>query len=315
MSDILFPDTEVKLEDLFLDIKYDGPSFDGVMNIKDLGNELLGVEYCLTKIIKDLIQSSNELNQSDIDSLQILTEGFVNNCFKKKIKFFLESLNDNLVSRPIIKSIIKSGIDVYLYSQTIQSDINKVDTKSMLESSQIPEEQYRQIRNLPIPDNAKKVIENNILDKKYREESLKIILPIKDDKDTLQSSSPILNKNVVINKENKGGFFVTGLNDEIDGSEIEENRNIEGRISSINLDATKNQIGFKVNDQGNKIDCHLPENLDINDYKAGYLGEWVKINGKVSYSGETIKEIEILKLEKATRHGQMSIPLGGITND
>lgn len=306
MSGTLFPDTEVKLEDLFLEIKYDGPSFDGAMNIQDLGNELLGVEYCLTKIIKDLIQGSNELNQ-DINSLQILTEGFVNNCFKKKIKFFLESLSNNLDSNRVIVSIIKSAIDVYLHSQTIQSGINKIDTKSMLESSQIPVEQYQQIRHLPIPDNAKKVIENNILNKKYREESLKTILPIKDDADTLQSSSPILNKNVVINKENKDGFFVTGLNDKIEELEIEETRDIEGRINSINLDATKNQIGFKVNNEGNEIHCHLPENLNINDYKTGYLGEWVKINGKVSCSGEAIKEIEILKLEKATRHGQISI--------
>jgi hypothetical protein len=37
----LFPENDIKLEDLFLEVKYDGPSFDGVMNIQDLGNELL----------------------------------------------------------------------------------------------------------------------------------------------------------------------------------------------------------------------------------------------------------------------------------
>jgi hypothetical protein len=42
----LFPENDIKLEDLFLEVKYDGPSFDGVMNIQDLGNELLGIEYC-----------------------------------------------------------------------------------------------------------------------------------------------------------------------------------------------------------------------------------------------------------------------------
>ncbi|VVM22392.1 hypothetical protein BSPWISOXPB_5679 [uncultured Gammaproteobacteria bacterium] len=34
------------------------------------------------------------MSEADIESLQILTEGFVNNCFKKKIKFkaFLDEI-------------------------------------------------------------------------------------------------------------------------------------------------------------------------------------------------------------------------------
>jgi hypothetical protein len=52
---------------------------------------LLGIEYCLTKIINELVKTNEELSEADIESLQILTEGFVNNCFKKKIKFFLSN--------------------------------------------------------------------------------------------------------------------------------------------------------------------------------------------------------------------------------
>jgi hypothetical protein len=48
----LFPENDIKLEDLFLEVKYDGLSFDGVMNIQDLGNELLGIEYCKAIIDK-----------------------------------------------------------------------------------------------------------------------------------------------------------------------------------------------------------------------------------------------------------------------
>jgi hypothetical protein len=53
------------------------------MNIQDLGNELLGIEYCLTKIINELVKTNKELSEADIESLQILTEGFVNNCFNR----------------------------------------------------------------------------------------------------------------------------------------------------------------------------------------------------------------------------------------
>jgi hypothetical protein len=36
------------------------------MNIQDLGNELLGIEYCLTKIINELVKTNEELSEADI---------------------------------------------------------------------------------------------------------------------------------------------------------------------------------------------------------------------------------------------------------
>jgi hypothetical protein len=45
----------------------------------------------------------------------------------------------------------------------------------MLKFGQIPIGQYQQIKDLPIPDNAKEIIKSNLIDKKYREESAKII--------------------------------------------------------------------------------------------------------------------------------------------
>jgi hypothetical protein len=117
-----------------LEIKYDGPSFDGVMNIQDLGNELLGIEYCLTKIINDLVRIDKELSEADIESLQILTEGFVNNCFKKKLKFFLSNLSENLANTPILRSTLKAAIDTYLHTQSVQTSLSRGDTKSMLKS-------------------------------------------------------------------------------------------------------------------------------------------------------------------------------------
>jgi hypothetical protein len=40
-------------------------------------------------------------------------------------------------------------------------------------------------------------------------------------------------------------------------SATEEIKTIQGRINSINLDATKNQIGFKVKNEGNEIHLFL----------------------------------------------------------
>ncbi|SHN94152.1 hypothetical protein, partial [bacterium endosymbiont of Bathymodiolus sp. 5 South] len=259
----LFPENDIKLEDLFLEIKYDGPSFDGVMNIQDLGNELLGIEYCLTKIINDLVRIDKELSEADIESLQILTEGFVNNCFKKKLKFFLSNLSENLANTPILRSTLKAAIDTYLHTQSVQTSLSRGDTKSMLKSGQIPIGQYQQIKDLPIPDNAKEIIRSNLIDKKYREESAKIVIPLKNDNDNLESSSPVLEESVIIDNTNKQSFFIIDSPTEQEQDVTEERKTIKGRINSINLDATKNQIGFKVKNEGNEIHCHLSENLSI----------------------------------------------------
>lgn len=298
---LLFPEEDIKLEDLFLEIKYDGSSFDGVMNIQDLGNELLGIEYCLTKIITSLVKNNNELSQDDIESLQILTEGFVNNCFKKKIKFCF----DEIEKRPVLISLLVLAITAYTDTQFIQININNTNTALMLKSGQIPKEQYQQIKDLSITNNLEEIIISNLLDKKYREESAKVVMPLKNDDDNLESSSPVLKNSVIINNSNKGSFLIIGSPQEEEN--IEEIKIIKGRINSINLDATKNQIGFKINNEGNEIHCHLSENLNINDYKSNYLGEWIEITGNILHAENNIKEIEILKLEKIPQPGQVSI--------
>ncbi|SHN91227.1 hypothetical protein [bacterium endosymbiont of Bathymodiolus sp. 5 South] len=304
----LFPENDIKLEDLFLEVKYDGPSFDGVMNIQDLGNELLGIEYCLTKIINELVKTNKELSEADIESLQILTEGFVNNCFKKKIKF--KAFLDEIEKRPVLISILFFVITIYSETALIQININNTNTVSMLRSGQIPIGQYQQIKDLPIPDNAKEIIRSNLIDKKYREESAKIVMPLKNDNDNLELSSSVLEESVIIDNTNKQSFFIIDLPTEQEQDVTEEIKTIQGRINSINLDATKNQIGFKVKNEGNEIHCHLSENLSIDDYKSNYLGEWVEITGKISRAGDIIKEIEIEKLKKITKLGQIDITFG-----
>jgi hypothetical protein len=55
-------------------------------------------------MVLHLVRIDKELSEADIESLQILTEGFVNNCFKKKLKFFLSNLSENLANTSKNKS-------------------------------------------------------------------------------------------------------------------------------------------------------------------------------------------------------------------
>ncbi len=51
MSNTLFEMAPQKIEDFLMEVIYDGPSFKGVMEIHKLGEEILGLEHCLNKII------------------------------------------------------------------------------------------------------------------------------------------------------------------------------------------------------------------------------------------------------------------------
>ena len=234
-------------------------------------------------------------------------EGFIDNCFKKKIKFFF----DEIENRPVLVNnavkILIMIISIYTAIDTIQGALDNTDTKAMLRSGQIPVERYRQIKELSMPNNVEEIIISNLLDKKYREESAKTITPLKNDGDSLELSSPSLGEPVIINNSNKKSFFIIDAPQEQEEDIIEEIQTIRGRINSINLDATKNKIGFKNNNEGNEIHCHLSEKLNINDYKSGYLGEWVEITGKVLQVGGVVKEIEISELKKVSKPGQIDI--------
>jgi hypothetical protein len=120
----LFPENDIKLEDLFLEVKYDGPSFDGVMNIQDLGNVSISSKKALNLI------------------------------------FFLKQLLTN----PSVR-ICKDSISASLNSSY----------------------------------------------KKYREESAKIVIPLKNDNDNLKLSSSVLEESVIIDNTNKQSFFIIDL--------------------------------------------------------------------------------------------------------
>jgi hypothetical protein len=50
---------------------------------------------------------------------------------------------ENLVNIPIFRSILKTAIDAYPHTQSVQTSLSRGDTKSMLKFGQIPIGQYQ----------------------------------------------------------------------------------------------------------------------------------------------------------------------------
>jgi hypothetical protein len=131
----------------------------------------------------------------------------INNCFKKKLKFFLSNLSENLANTPILRSTLKAAIDTYLHTQSVQTSLSRGDTMSLSFFNGITIFADSSLYFLSI--------------------RLDLIISFID------------------------------LPTEQEQDVAEERKTIKGRINSINLDATKNQIGFKVKNEGNEIHCHL----------------------------------------------------------
>lgn len=310
----LFKNIEIErsLEDLSIVIKYDGTSFSGVMDIRDLGNELLGIEYCLRSVIRKLKDGylKNEdkdikaiFETFDINSLEIVTEGFVNNCFLKRIKF--KEFFDEIENRPelmkFVTAIVTRSIAVYGAIYVAQITANSEVLKSAFQRNTIPSEVVSSIQESNLDAISRQVALEALQSKKYREESMKTIVPLRADDDSLVIKSDEFEtpeKSITIDNNNKDVFLVAGNEENETLPESERFDTVAGRISSIKLDATKNQIGFKVANEGAEIDCHLGEHLNIQDYQNGYLGEWVELSGNIHYNYDKATFIKIDKITK-----------------
>lgn len=308
-------------EDLFLDIKYEWISFDGVMNIYDLWHELVWLEYCLKTIILRLLKEDkktiknkilrDEISDLNINDFEILTEWFVNNCFLKRIKFKktnkIISLLDEIENRPelnkYVLALILGSFSLYGTIYVAQLTANKDVLLKSLDKWTISTEVLNNIQESNLSQKSKTIALELIWDKKFRNESGKTISPIKDEWDYLELSSKAFSnlwkESIIIKHSNKDIFLSNSIESEKeDDKEYVKYDLIEWRISSINLDANKNQIWFKVLNEWTEINCHLIDSLKITDYKEWFLWEWVEIEWNITYTDDVTKYIEIHNIKK-----------------
>jgi len=295
----MFSGDEKNIEDIFLKIKYDGPSFNGVMNIQDLGNELIGLEYCLKEILIRLIEDYSKIKEPalsnfDIDLIDIVAEGFVDNCFLKVIRAKINFVEKNPVIAGIVILIIQQGFSTYGQTQVAQLNSNTEIIKIALKKDEVPVEVVGHIKNSSLSDSAKNIAISLINNKKYRENQAKIIKPLKGKEEALEISSSEFEDAINIDYSNKD-ILLYEVSQEKDNEEIGKFETVNGRIHYINLEAGKNHIGFKENAEGISIRCHLSGDLNVNNYK-NFLGEWVEIQGVFKRGAKP--EIDVEKIQR-----------------
>jgi hypothetical protein len=264
METYLFPDQNI--EDYVLDIKYDGPSFDGMMEISALSNEIAGFEICIKSVISVLRrQKGLDLNEDDF---QIVVEAFENNCFRKKIKFIGKHLNKYPVAYLSIAGILGSIINIV--PQIGADKIKEMSPATMA----------------IIADVAKVEL---LKDPKFLNALAKTVKPLITDKDKVEFSQPVKtpNRTSTVKYSQKNDFLkLTSETEDI--METVAPGEVYGRVVSIDIDANKNQIDFKSNGTGERIRCTLNDGKRIDDYVT-LLGKWAVISGDVkSANGQRI---------------------------
>lgn len=285
-----------------IDIKYDWPSFEGVMDIVSLWNELLGLEYCIRETFKKIKASDKSFSDISENDLVILVEPFQNNCFREKIKIStIRKEINKLTNKEITIWIAVWTLIVHLVVNTISWIYTIVKDFTDEDMNQITMENITTDLLNKIWDNLKAEL---LSDKKFRKEICKIASPLGKDNDfvEIRTNDVEWKENLVtIDKTNKNNFLWLWNIDKIVSAETSsiKSEKLYWRINAIDLDAIKRQIWFKIDWEWKEIDCYLVNWLEIYDYK-NLLWKRVIIEGITSYTWTIPDKVEIEKITEST---------------
>ena len=271
MKQGLFP--QQKPLNYLLDLEYKGPSFEGVMEISALKNQIAGIEDSV-KIAARVLAKHKKLGFNPND-LEMLVEAFEKGSFKDRVKVVLKSMKG--------LDDFQGAINLGILIVAIIAIIQQKQAPSITEMS--PE------LISEIGDQAKIEL---LKDPNFLKSIANIVRPLEDGADQLYCSTAD-NHSVTVNYSDKKDFL------ELAGDEVKEViddemfETLRGRINRVDLDATVRHIGFKVDSEGVSISATLAENLRRPEEMKSLLGQWVDIEGSVSYSNGIRKHISITK--------------------
>lgn len=272
MQTVLFSSTE---ENDHLDFHYSGSSFQGRIDIDDLSKELEGLSRALKKVI--VVTARHDQSHVSLKDISIVVEPFTEGSFRKKVRVLpKKSIPSGKVNNYITAGLLLCEIIGLIKSNGV-SEITKMS----------PQLQVR------IRDQVKVEL---LKDPSFLKDVSALSAPLMqlDDKLVLTHSSSTKVELDISDK--KMLEAVTMLEDDV--SEYKASRILVGRVTRVDLDATINHIGFKVDDKGATINCTFIEDMNQSS-KRNLLGAWVRLEGLVTYKGKEPIKIDISAINEA----------------
>jgi hypothetical protein len=282
MDDTLFPTKQ--FPDYLFDLTYKGPSFDGMMEISALKNEIAGLEEAIL-ITTQILSKHKKINFSSKD-IQILIVVFQKGSFRKRVKVILKttkSLND--------KGVINLGVFFVMVLSLIQqkgsSELKTLSPQLMTE----------------IGDQAKiELLQNSA----FVRSVANIVNPLLLQGDEFTCGVPDNNTTTINFSDKKEFTALASDNEESQATDGDHFEILRGRINRVDLDATKRHLGFKVDGEGSSISATLDDQLRLSVDMRNLLGHWVEIYATTTYKSGLRDHISIQSL-KSIRQQQMKL--------
>jgi len=284
MTNALFPTVETG--DYLLDIKYQGASFNGVMEIDALGRELLGLEACLQRTIEILKKHKKiDFTLNDVD---IFVEAFEKGSFRKKVKLVFKKGIRGIEKHPATSNVVAV---LFVGAMTV---IATLKAGEMKEPSAATLEKIKDQVKLEL-----------VQDKTFVSGLSEFVRPIQAEDDKLVIKDSVEKETVVDYEQKTKIVEATGTEEQVE-QENEKFETLKGHVTRVDLDADVNHIGFKVDNKGSLVLCNLPENITREQMKE-YLDSWINVSGLVTYYGAERKHMKVETIEVIPKPEQTKI--------
>lgn len=284
MNNSLFP--EIPIPDYLLDIKYQGTSFNGVMEIDALGREILGLEVCLQRTI-EVLKKHKKIDFS-LNDVEIYIEAFEHGSFRKKVKLVFKNGAKTLEKYPATSNVVAVVF------------VGMVGAFVALKPAEIRELPPNVIESLK--DQVKLEL---IQDKAFIGGLAEVVRPIRTSEDQLIITDSF-KKEAVVGYEQKNDIVQLTESGDKDVPDSNVYENLKGHVTRVDLDADINHIGFKVDDKGALVLCTLPSNITRDQMKE-FLDKWVQIDGIVTYKNGERKHVKVDHMTLIVKPSQAQI--------
>lgn len=281
MNQELFPNLIPRVDFIFK-VYYEGDSFDGKINLHNLAEELTGFEYCL-RTITSLAYKRNILDINPVE-YEFVVEPFEKGSFRKVIKLIPKNLEKypSTTSAALTVALIFVGI-----GQIIVANNTNNSTQPISQSS------------------IDKIKLELLTDKDFLRSYSKVVDPLTNKTDKLRLIKPD-NTEYEINYAQKDNFDNLANDDYEFITEHEET--LIGRVTRVDLTATKNALGFKVNDSGVTIPCSFLDSINVDERKE-LLDQWIEISGITEKSEKERRHIKIFHYKVVNQPKQTELPM------